>query len=803
MGFDGEEVSRLHRVKRKSRKELSLKRFAGLVVLLALQLVLGTNAAYAALSASCTAVNALSGSAYSASYAAGSFNSDESVSVSYSDNGNDPASINALATDHVLLQDAAQTNAYGYNYYSSSHVSGSHSYQVTSSQLSATGLNLVVNVGTYITGLTVTCSGSSVSAPTVAATSTTVAANSSNNTVTLSITGTATSVAVASAPSHGTATATGTSITYTPVAGYSGADSFTYTATNSGGTSTAATANITVTATAVALSPTAGALASATVNAAYSQTFSASGGTGPYTYALSGTLPTGLTLNTTTGLLSGTPTTSGSYSFTVTVTDAASATASNAYTLTVAAAGSTSAPVAVNQTATVMAGQTITVNLTNGATGSPYTGATLLNTPSASQGTATITNTYYLTFAAAAQASGTLALQYSLTNATGTSNTATVTVQITKRSDPSKDQQVTGLVNAQAQSAVQFASAQLSNFNNRLEHLHKESERRSGLFNITVAVPRDTRNQDGLASSTAANDASGLATGEDPAKTKAGGQSWVTDPNLALWTGGYVNFGTTNKDSLRFDHTTVGISAGADYRFGPDFVAGLGLGFGRDVSDIASSGTQSKGNAASAALYASYHPGQLFVDTLLGYSYLNFNSHRYITDSGGSANGSRNGQQFFGALSSGYEFQWQNLMLSPYGRLQFSTTLLRHYTETGGGDYNLSYANQRINTLALVGGLRSQYGIPTSWGALRLTGRLEYSQSLKGDSVATMGYADVGNDTYAVTVLGLDQNTISASAGIEFLLRRGWTLALTYQGSTSMDSSTRENTLIVRGVYKY
>lgn len=244
-------------------------------------------------------------------------------------------------------------------------------------------------------------------------------------------------------------------------------------------------------------------------------------------------------------------------------------------------------------------------------------------------------------------------------------------------------------------------------------------------------------------------------------------------------------------------------SYAADYRFGPDFVAGLGLGFGRDVSDIASSGTQSKGNAASAALYASYHPGQLFVDTLLGYSYLNFDSHRYITDSGGSANGSRNGQQFFGALSSGYEFQWQNLMLSPYGRLQFSTTLLRHYTETGGGDYNLSYANQRINTLALVGGLRSQYGVPTSWGALRLTGRLEYSQSLKGDSVATMGYADVGNDTYAVTVLGLDQNTLSASAGIEFLLRRGWTLGLSYQGSTSMDSSTHENTLIVRGVYKY
>jgi hypothetical protein len=53
-----------------------------------------------------------------------------------------------------------------------------------------------------------------------------------------------------------------------------------------------------------------GSLDAGTVGAAYSQTLSASGGTGPYTFALtSGTLPAGLTLNATTGALSGTPTT--------------------------------------------------------------------------------------------------------------------------------------------------------------------------------------------------------------------------------------------------------------------------------------------------------------------------------------------------------------------------------------------------------------------------------------------------------------------------------------------------------------
>ncbi|WP_338874748.1 putative Ig domain-containing protein [Spirosoma sp. SC4-14] len=55
---------------------------------------------------------------------------------------------------------------------------------------------------------------------------------------------------------------------------------------------------------------------------AFSQTFTASGGTTPYSYSLaSGSLPTGLSLNSTTGVLSGTPTQSGSFPITVRATD--------------------------------------------------------------------------------------------------------------------------------------------------------------------------------------------------------------------------------------------------------------------------------------------------------------------------------------------------------------------------------------------------------------------------------------------------------------------------------------------------
>ncbi|WP_369944859.1 putative Ig domain-containing protein [Xanthomonas medicagonis] len=80
-------------------------------------------------------------------------------------------------------------------------------------------------------------------------------------------------------------------------------------------------------------------LPTATAGTAYSQTLTASGGTAPYGFAVTaGALPAGLTLNTA-GVLSGTPTASGSFNFTATATDSAgSPTSGNrAYTLTVAA----------------------------------------------------------------------------------------------------------------------------------------------------------------------------------------------------------------------------------------------------------------------------------------------------------------------------------------------------------------------------------------------------------------------------------------------------------------------------------
>ena len=131
--------------------------------------------------------------------------------------------------------------------------------------------------------------------------------------------------------------ATGT-ISGTPTA--SGTFSFTVTVNDSSSPIQTKSVATSITIAASPLTITSSTLASGIEGAAYSQSLRASGGTPAYSWSItSGSLPTGLTLAVGSGVLSGTPTTSGTFSLAVTVRDSSSPVQTKSVTTSITIAG--------------------------------------------------------------------------------------------------------------------------------------------------------------------------------------------------------------------------------------------------------------------------------------------------------------------------------------------------------------------------------------------------------------------------------------------------------------------------------
>lgn len=155
-------------------------------------------------------------------------------------------------------------------------------------------------------------------------------------------------------------------------------------------------------------------LPSGTVGQTYSTTVAAKGGVAPYTWSYSGLAP-GLNLNATTGQITGTPTTAGPYSETITVTDSdtpTKATASAVFAVTISAPGAITFTTTSLPSGTIGKAYSASVAVKGGVSPYTITGSSLppglsVSASGAITGTPTATGTYSATFTANDSASDT------------------------------------------------------------------------------------------------------------------------------------------------------------------------------------------------------------------------------------------------------------------------------------------------------------------------------------------------------------------------------------------------------------
>ncbi|PZO08173.1 MAG: autotransporter outer membrane beta-barrel domain-containing protein [Lysobacteraceae bacterium] len=450
--------------------------------------------------------------------------------------------------------------------------------------------------------------------------------------------------------------------------------------------------------------------------------------------------------------------------------------------------------VAANLVATTPPATPVQVNLTSGAAGGPFTGAAVVSVSPAGSGTTAIAasgGNYVLTFTPDSAFSGVSVVSYTLSNAFTTSAPATVTITVQPRPDPTLDVELRGLIDAQVDSTKRFATTQINNFQQRLEQLHNGGE--GGFDNrLGFAIDRpcieplvgysiDPCNPD-TNGFRGGNGLSSSATGSGA----AGGQG--NGGPVGTWIGGMIRSGSQDgrNGGADIDFETDGLSTGIDYRISSEWVIGGGFGFGKDENAIGTEGSRVDGDARTVALYASYHPGRMFVDMLLGYQSIDFDLRRYLTANGGTVDGQRDGNQLFASLSVGADIVRENMMFTPYARLDLAQADLDAYTETGDPIYALSYDQMDVDTATGNVGLRMDWQHDQPWGRFTPQVRLEYQHDFSGRSDALVRYADLlGGPVYGLSATGFDNNRFMVGLGALFDLNSGWGWRLEYRGQLS------------------
>nr|WP_232313960.1 putative Ig domain-containing protein [Ralstonia sp. A12] len=298
---------------------------------------------------------------------------------------------------------------------------GTVNFTITATD-SSTGSGPYAVGGTYtlaVSAPTIAVAPATLPAPAIAtAYSQTVSASSGTAPYTYAITAGALPTGLSLSSSTG-------AITGTPTAG--GTFNFTVTATDANRFTATRVYSFSIGAPTVSVSPAAA--AGATINTAYSQTFSAAGGTAPYTFAVStGTLPAGLSLNASTGVLSGTPTALGTSTFTVQASDSSTGASApysgtRSYTIVMGQVIGT-APATVVST---LSNAPVTLHPTANATGGPFSSVVIVSPPAS--GTAVV-NGLDIVYTPTPTTSGAINFTYALVNTAGTSAPIAATVNV-------------------------------------------------------------------------------------------------------------------------------------------------------------------------------------------------------------------------------------------------------------------------------------------------------------------------------------------------------------------------------------
>lgn len=270
-------------------------------------------------------------------------------------------------------------------------------------------------------------------------------------------------------------------------------------------------------------------------------------------------------------------------------------------------------------------------------------------------------------------------------------------------------------------------------------------------------------------------------------ETNSGVPGGLLSKRWGVFANGNISVGnrtaSSREDGYEFDN--YGLTLGADYRIRSTSFVGATIGLARGDVKIDNAGGGLSANGISIGTYGTHYVNdQMYVDGIFSLGTNEFELSRNIDyDLGGStvdriAKSNTEGLQHGLSVGAGYEIPDGALLVTLYGRLNYSGSLIDGFTETGAQELNMKIEEQNTDSLLSSIGAQLVYTHSARWGVLMpfIWFSWEHEFSGESDNIRAAFADDQFSSAFNIATEKEDINYFTSGQGVSVVLPRGVSL---------------------------
>ena len=318
----------------------------------------------------------------------------------------------------------------------------------------------------------------------------------------------------------------------------------------------------------------------------------------------------------------------------------------------------------------------------------------------------------------------------------GISSTTALSFTTASKSDPTKDKDVVGLIEGQADQAINIITQSLDLVSSRLEYL-RQNKNKNNLSKNDIKI--DFADEM-------------LATIGKALKTPISQMELISVvPNdWTTWSKGSIRVSkigdTASSSEKKID--SQGIAVGIDKKLTDNDIYGFSFQYGQSDTDVGSKGSGIDGKNYSIAWYRTKPiDNENFVEGTIGIGKIKSDIQR--KSGSNTLNASRDGNQIFGSVNFGKNINKGNFYLNPIIRVDFGYTELEGYQEEGTDA--LSYDDQEIQNGLLSFGFGFNNLVKFENSKLKPIGLIELGLDFSDSSLTKLSYVTDTSTIYTYT----------------------------------------------------